>query len=169
MSYAMYVPLRAVIAKFVAFETASGGTTSVRPAAGIAIVPPSGPIVCDTVMSEASGVVLSSGTIVLVDVAPVLSRPPRSVCDVAVGGAMDFGAAGGSFEHAEAANVAMAATAKVVKRRRRIVAILWSVAGGRCCLAGPSRASHVPWTQLVQRAGIRDFTYVRTTAKRQLS
>src|SRR5262249_50841655 len=122
MSYATYDPLRAVIAKLVDRETASGGTTSVRPAAGMEIVPPSGPIVCDTVMSDGSGVVRSTGMIVFVDVVP--RRPPRRLCEAPSDGAAAAGPDGGSFEHAEAASVAMTATTNTAGRRRRIVAIL---------------------------------------------
>src|SRR5215471_13866584 len=101
MSYARYVPLRAVITKFVALDTASGGTTSVKPAAGIAIVPPSGPMVCDTEMSDASGVSRRRGMAVRVDTEPPFSSPPRRLCDDSVVGATAFGDAGVSFEHAD--------------------------------------------------------------------
>jgi hypothetical protein len=47
-------------------------------------------------------------------------------------GATALGEAGESFEHADAANVASMATAKVERERRRIVAILWRVTGEPC-------------------------------------
>jgi hypothetical protein len=83
-------------------------------------------------MSDASGVDRSTGMAVRVDTEPPFSSPPRRLCDDSVVGATAFGDAGVSFEHADAANVARTATAKVERERRRIIAILWSVTGGSC-------------------------------------
>jgi hypothetical protein len=125
MSYARYEPLRAVIVNAVFFPTASGGTTIVRPAFGTVIVPPSAPIVFDTTMSDESGVARSSGTIFTDVVEPPPSSPPsKSADELSAGATLDFGAAGESAEQAKAVIIAEAASAKVVRERRRIVAIL---------------------------------------------
>src|SRR5437667_12840030 len=101
----------------VVFVTARGGTTTGTPAAGIAIVPPSNPMLFETVMLLASGVPRCSG-VTLHNVLPLVE------CDGSVGAEMvAFGADGLSTAQPEATKVAAKATGRVRRERRRIVAM----------------------------------------------
>jgi hypothetical protein len=72
-------------------------------------------------MSDVSGVERSSGTIVVAVVPPT---SPKRASDGAAGGTIFALGSTDESPHAEAASIAVAAKAKVVNERRRIVAIL---------------------------------------------
>src|SRR5262245_10498238 len=78
----------------VALATAKGGTVTVRPAAGIAITPPSGPMVFDTLIADASGVARCS-VVTVVEVLPSTVR-------TGPGPASNTGVVGPSVAHATA-------------------------------------------------------------------
>jgi len=126
-SYATARPASAVTVIVVAFATASGGKVTERPAAGIAITPPSGPMVFDTLMGDASGVARCS-VVTLIDVLLSTARTGP------VWPASSTGVVGPSVAHATAkavtATMATSRAGREGEKEKRIDGL----SGRRCLL-----------------------------------